>query len=88
MANIASAKKRARQAEGRRQHNMGQRSTMRTYVKKVREAIDAGEKKAAQEAYTTATSFVDKAVSKGLVHKNKAARVKSRLNKAIAALAA
>lgn len=88
MANIASAKKRARQAEGRRQRNMGARSMMRTYVKKAREAIDAGEKAAAQEAYNAATSVVDKAVTKGLVHKNKAARIKSRLNKAIAALAA
>ncbi|MDD9892636.1 MAG: 30S ribosomal protein S20 [Gammaproteobacteria bacterium] len=88
MANIASAKKRARQAEGRRQRNMGARSTMRTYVKKVREAVDAGEKDAAQAAYVKATSMVDKAVGKGLIHKNKAARIKGRLNKAVAALAA
>lgn len=88
MANIASAKKRARQAEGRRQRNMGARSTMRTYIKKVREAIDAGEKDAAQAAYVTATSLVDKAASKGLIHKNKAARIKERLNKAINGIAA
>ena len=61
---------------------------MRTYVKKVREAVDAGEKEAAQQAYVKATSIVDKAVDKGLIHKNKAARIKSRLNKAIVGLAA
>lgn len=88
MANIASAKKRARQAEGRRQRNMGARSTMRTYVKKVREAIDAGEKDAAQAAYKTATSMLDKAVTKNLIHKNKASRLKARLNKAVNGIAA
>lgn len=88
MANIASAKKRARQAEGRRQRNMGARSTMRTYIKKVREAVEAGEKDVAQAAYVKATSMVDKAAGKGLIHKNKASRIKERLNKAVAALAA
>lgn len=88
MANIASAKKRARTSELRRQRNAGARSMMRTYVKKVREAVDAGEKEAAQQAYVKATSIVDKAVDKGLIHKNKAARIKSRLNKAIVGLAA
>ena len=86
MANIASAKKRARQAEVRRQRNMGARSMMRTYVKKVREAIDAGEKDAAQAAFTKATAMLDKAATKGLIHQNKASRLKSRLNKAVAAL--
>ena len=58
----------------------------RTHLKRVVTAIEAGDKKAAQEAYQIAVPIIDKVTSKGLVHKNKAARHKSRLNKAIHAL--
>lgn len=86
MANSAQARKRARQAETHRQRNTSQRSEMRTYVKKVVKAIDANNKEAAQDAYKQAVPVVDSAVSKGLIHKNKAARHKSRLNAQIKAL--
>ena len=80
MANSPQARKRARQAENNRQHNAGLRARMRTYVKRVVSAIEAGDKEAASTAYKAAVSILDKTVSKGLVHKNKAARHKSRLN--------
>ena len=80
MANSAQARKRARQAEKRRQHNSAQRSQMRTFVKGVHAAIAGGDKSAAQEAFKAAAPEIDKAVSKGLIHKNAAARYKSRLN--------
>ena len=80
MANSPQARKRARQAEKRRKHNASGRSMLRTYIKKVVYAIEAGDKEAAVAAYTAAIPVIDKAVSKGLMHKNKAARHKSRLN--------
>ncbi len=86
MANSAGSKKRARQAENRRQHNASLRSMTRTYLKKVLSAIEAGDKEAAQAAYTAATPVLDSAVSKGIFHKNKVARHKSRLNAQIKAL--
>lgn len=86
MANIKSAKKRARQSEGRRQHNASRRSMLRSYLKKVVYALDAGNKVEAQAAYDRAVSVIDASVSKGLIHKNKAARHKSRLNARIQAL--
>ncbi|MCW8879197.1 MAG: 30S ribosomal protein S20 [Kangiellaceae bacterium] len=87
MANIKSAKKRARQAEGRRQHNASRRSMMRTYMKKVVAAIASGDKSAAEAAYTKAVSVLDVAAGKGLIHANKAARHKSRFNAQIKAMA-
>ena len=87
MANIKSAAKRARQSERRRQHNVALRSRMRTAVKKVISAISSGNSEQAAEAYKVATPELDKMVSKGLIHRNKAARHKSNLNKAIKALA-
>jgi len=87
LANTAQARKRARQAEKNRQHNAAQRSSMRTFIKKVLYAVDAGEKENAQTAYKSAVPVIDSAVSKGLIHKNKAARHKSRLNKSITAMA-
>ncbi len=87
MANTAQAKKRARQAEKNRIRNTGQRSNMRTFVKKVLSLIEAGDKKAALEAFKTASPIIDKAVNKGLIHKNKAARNKSRLNAQVRAMA-
>jgi small subunit ribosomal protein S20 len=86
LANSAQARKRARQAENHRQRNASQRSEMRTYLKKVVKAIDANDKETAQAAYNQAVPVVDGAVTKGLIHKNKAARHKSRLNAQIKAL--
>ncbi len=86
MANSAQARKRARQAEKRRQHNAGRRSMMRTEIKKVVKAIAAGDKDAAQSAYKAAVPVLDSMATKGLIHKNKAARHKSRLNAQIRAL--
>ncbi|WP_018625637.1 30S ribosomal protein S20 [Kangiella aquimarina] len=86
MANIKSAKKRARQAEARRQHNASRRSMLRSYIKKVVYAIDAGNKAEAQTALERAIPVIDKAANKGIIHKNKAARHKSRLTARIQAL--
>lgn len=88
MANIKSAAKRARQAEKRRKHNMGLRSRMRTKIKDVLKACDAGDKDAAAAAYRDAVPVIDSMVNKGIVTKNKAARHKSRMNKRIRMLSA
>jgi len=88
VANIKSAQKRARQAEKLRKHNMGLRSMMRTKIKKVVNACDAGDKDAAQAAYKEAVPVIDSMINKGIVTKNKAARHKSRLNKRVKALSA
>ena len=87
MANSAQARKRARQAEKRRQQNGAFRSTMRTALKKVLKLIEAGDKQGAAEAYKVAVPVIDSAAGKGFVHKNKAARHKSRLNAHIKAMA-
>lgn len=86
MANSPQAKKRARQAEDHRQHNMALRSKMRTAVKKVVKAIGDGDKEAASAAYKEATPLVDNMARKGIIHANKAARHKSRLNAHIKAM--
>jgi small subunit ribosomal protein S20 len=88
VANSAGSKKRARQAIKRRAHNGGLRSMVRTYLKKVDAAIEAGNQADAQAAFVAATSQMDKAAGKGLYHKNKASRHKSRLSAKIKALAA
>ena len=88
MANIKSAIKRARQNVKLRQHNASARSMFRTYIKNVLKAVEAGDKDAAQAAYTKAQPIIDKATSKGLIHKNKAARIKSRLVARVKAMAA
>jgi small subunit ribosomal protein S20 len=80
LANSPQARKRARQAEKRRQHNAAMRSMVRTYLKKVNAAIASGDQAAASQAYQTAVSVLDKATRKGKFHANKAARHKSRLN--------
>ncbi len=80
MANSAQAKKRARQAEERRRQNAGQRSRMRTEIKRIVTAIESGDKEAAQKTYKSSVRVIDSMVNKGIVHKNKAARHKSRLN--------
>ena len=88
MANSPSAKKRARQAEGRRVHNASLRSMVRTSIKKVVRAIEAKDAEAAKAAYVAAVPVIDRMADKGIIHKNKAARHKSRLNAQIKALAA
>lgn len=88
MANSPSAKKRARQSEVRRQHNASLRSMIRTSIKKVVKAIDAKDAEAAQAALTAAVPVIDRMADKGIIHKNKAARHKSRLNAQVKALTA
>ncbi|WP_133130014.1 30S ribosomal protein S20 [Legionella yabuuchiae] len=88
MANIKSAIKRARQNVKRRQHNASARSMYRTYVKNVLKAVESGNKDAAKEAYEKAQPIIDKAAQKGLIHENKAARIKSRLTARIKEMAA
>lgn len=87
MANSAQAKKRARQNLKARQHNASLRSMVRTYIKKVVNAIATGEQAVAAEAYKKAVPVIDRMADKGIIHKNKAARHKSRLNAHIKALA-
>jgi small subunit ribosomal protein S20 len=87
VANTAQAKKRAIQSEKRRKHNAGLRSMARTYIKKVVLAIEAKDQQGAQAAYTAAVPVIDRMADKGIIHKNKAARHKSRLNAQIKALA-
>jgi small subunit ribosomal protein S20 len=87
LANSAQARKRARQAEKHRQQNASRRSTMRTSVKKVLKLIEAGDKQGAAEAYKQMIPVIDRAANKGLIHANKAARHKSRLNAHIRAMA-
>ncbi|WNN45003.1 MULTISPECIES: 30S ribosomal protein S20 [Winslowiella] len=87
MANIKSAKKRAVTSEKRRKHNASNRSMMRTFIKKVYAAIAAGDKEAAQKAFNEMQPIVDRQASKGLIHKNKAARHKSNLTAEINKLA-
>ena len=86
MANIASAKKRARQSEKRRHHNASFRSMFRTQIKKVLKAIEQGNKDEAATAFKSAVPVIDGMANKGLIHKNKASRHKSRLNARIHAL--
>ncbi len=86
MANSAQAAKRARQAEKRRLHNASQRSTMRTSIKRVVKAISRGDKEGAENAFKEAVPVIDRMADKGIIHKNKAARHKSRLNAHIRAL--
>lgn len=86
MANSAQSKKRARQAIKRNEHNVPLRSRFRSAVKKVLTAVASGDKTAAQAAYKDAVSLIDKTETKGLIHKNKAARHKSRLNNRVRAM--
>lgn len=87
MANTASARKRARQSEKRRQHNASLRSELRTAIKKVTKAIAAGNKPEAETILRASTAVIDRIADKNIIHKNKAARHKSRLTHAIKALA-
>ncbi len=88
MANSPQAKKRARQAVKRRAHNASLRSLVRTVIKKVVAAIDAGDAEQARAAFDEAVPVIDRMADKGIIHKNKAARHKSRLSAQIKALSA
>ena len=87
MANTAQARKRARQAVKQNTHNSSLRSELRTAIKKVAKAIEAGDKAAARAVYRDSVSTVDSIADKKIIHKNKAARHKSRLSAAIKAMA-
>ena len=87
MANSKQARKRARQSTLRNAHNAAQGSLLRTAIKSVRKAIAAGDKAAAQDVFKSATSVIDAIADKKVVHKNLAARNKSRLAAALKAMA-
>lgn len=86
MANTKSADKRARQSVKRRDRNRATVSRLRTAVKKVRGAIEQGDADAAKKALPAALATVDASATKGVIHRNAAARTKSRLSKAVAKL--
>ena len=86
MANTAQAKKRARQNDSQRAHNASLRSIFRTAIKKITKVIESGDKKAAIESYKENVAIIDRVADKKIIHKNKAARHKSRLNTAIKSL--
>ncbi|ARP86216.1 30S ribosomal protein S20 [Bordetella genomosp. 9] len=87
MANTAQARKRARQSVERNKHNSSLRSMLRTAIKRVRQAVEAGDKAAATAVLQKATSVIDRVADKNIIHKNKAARHKSRLSAAVKSLA-
>ena len=87
MANIKSAKKRAKQTVVRNARNASQRSMLRTAVKRVLKAIEANDHATAEAAFKSAVPILDRYSARGLIHKNKAARHKSRLTAHIAAMA-
>ena len=86
MANSPQARKRARQAERHRARNVSHRSTVRTYIKKVVAAVETGDAEAASAALEDAIPVIDKMAGKGIMHRNKAARHKSRLSAKVNAL--
>ncbi|MEM7543584.1 MAG: 30S ribosomal protein S20 [Pseudomonadota bacterium] len=86
MANSSQARKRARQSEKRRQHNASRKTLLRTRIKQVVSAIEAGDKATAEAAYKRAVPVIDRMAEGELIHKNKAARHKSRLNARIRAM--
>jgi small subunit ribosomal protein S20 len=88
MANHFSALKRARQTEKRTAVNRANNSQLRTSLRTMREAIAKGDKTAAQKTYRETVSALDKAIQKGVLHKNTAARYKSRLNARVKAIGA
>ena len=86
MANSPQARKRARQAVKRREHNVSLRSRLRTAIKQLRKVIESGDKTGAQEIFNKTVSTIGSIADKGIIHKNKAARQKSRLSAAVKAL--
>ena len=87
MPNIKSAKKRVVISEKARQHNVAARSKMRTLIKNVLKAVESGDKEAAKAELAAATKTIEMATSKGVYHKNNAARKVSRLSKAVNGMA-
>ncbi|HEY2867810.1 MAG TPA: 30S ribosomal protein S20 [Pyrinomonadaceae bacterium] len=87
MANHKSAEKRARQNIKRNAINRSSRGRLRTQVKSLRSALTAHDKSASSELLAPTVSLIDKAVNKGIIHKNTAARFKSRLTKHVSELA-
>ncbi len=83
MANTTQARKRARQGQKRRFHNASRRSLLRTRIKQVVRAIESGDQETARAAYQLAVPVIDKMAGSNLIHKNKAARHKSRLHERI-----
>ena len=86
MANHKSAEKRVRQNEKRNEINRSNRSKLRTQIKKLRSALASADKKQSNDLLNPTVSLIDKAVNKGLIHKNTAARYKSRLTKHVSEL--
>ncbi|MEE8118725.1 MAG: 30S ribosomal protein S20 [Gammaproteobacteria bacterium] len=86
MANTSQARKRARQNVRRNSHNASLRSMLRSYIKRVLKAVEKGDKATAETAYKDVVPIIDRIADKGLLHKNKAARHKSRLNNRIRAM--
>ena len=86
MANSPQARKRARQAQSHRARNVSHRSKVRTYIKKVVAAVDNGDAEAASAALNEAIPVIDRMAGKGIMHRNKAARHKTRLSAKVNAL--
>jgi len=86
MANIKSARKRARQSLKRREHNMSLRTAVRTAIKNVKKAVAAGDQKAAAQILSRSASVLDRGAAKGVLHSNAANRHKSRLAHAVKAM--
>jgi len=86
MANIQSARKRARQSQKRRTHNMSLRTEVRTAIKSVTKAVAAGDKAAAADVLRRSHGVIDRVAAKGVLHRNAANRYKSRLAAAVKAL--
>jgi len=87
VANTKQAKKRIKQSEKKRQHNTSSRSMLRTHIKKVKLALEAKKLEEAKTAFQLAVPIIDRMAQKDIIHKNTAARYKSRLNKHLKALA-
>ncbi len=88
MANTAQARKRARQAVAQNEHNASLRSRLRTAIKSVRKSVDAADQAAAAKVFQAAQATIDKIADKKVVHKNTAARTKSRLSAAVKGMTA
>lgn len=86
MANIKSQIKRVKTNQARTERNRAAKSELRTWIRKVREAVERGDAVAAQDALGTASKKLDKAVSKGVIHANSAANKKSAMAKKVSAL--
>jgi small subunit ribosomal protein S20 len=86
LANIQSAKKRARQAIKRRAHNIALRSRVRTAIRRVVKAVEAGDKEAAKASFAAVVPQIDRMANKGILQKNRAAHYKSQLNAKLRAM--